>query len=399
MLVGVIGKTNIGKSTLFKALTLADVEISNRPFVTIKPNHGTGYIKIKCVDSDFKIKCDPKHGYCEHGFRFVPVELLDVAGLVPGAHEGKGLGNQFLDDLRQADAFIHVIDISGSTNDQGETVPPGSYDPANDIKFFEHELDMWYYSIFQKIWKKFTYQTNQEKEDMVKAIVKQFSGLKVDEDDVKRALKKLNLQSKKLIGWSEKELKNFAIELRKSTKQMIIAANKIDVKGAYENFERIKKEFSQYTIIPCSAECELALREASRTKLIDYVPGEKGFRILQEDKLTEKQKRALEFIKNNVLEKYNTTGVQDVLNKAVFELLNYIAVYPVENESRLTDSRNNVLPDVILVLKGSKPIDLAYKIHTDIGNKFNCAIDIRTKKRLGKDYILKNKDIIKINTS
>src|SRR3989338_977131 len=115
MLIGVVGKPSTGKSTFFKASTLADVEIANYPFTTIKPNRAVVFVKIECVDKEFGKQCSPRIGYCVNGKRFVAVELLDVAGLVPGAHEGKGLGNQFLNDLNQADALIHIVDISGST--------------------------------------------------------------------------------------------------------------------------------------------------------------------------------------------------------------------------------------------------------------------------------------------
>ena len=127
MIIGVVGKANVGKSTFFKAATLAEVEIGNYPFVTIKANSGVGYVKVKCVDQEFGVQCDPRKGYCKNGIRFVPVELIDVAGLVPGAHEGKGMGNQFLDDIRQADVLIHVIDGSGGTNEKGERYQCGTY--------------------------------------------------------------------------------------------------------------------------------------------------------------------------------------------------------------------------------------------------------------------------------
>ncbi|MBD3204251.1 redox-regulated ATPase YchF [Candidatus Woesearchaeota archaeon] len=399
MLVGIVGKPSVGKSTFFKAMTLADVAIASYPFTTIDPNRGFAHVKIKCADNELNTCCNPKTGYCEKGYRFIPVELLDVAGLVPDAHKGKGRGNQFLDELRQADAFIHVVDISGSTNVQGETVPKGNYDPADDIRFLENELDMWYYSIFQKVWKKFSYQTNQKKQNVVTSIVDQFTGLKVTETNVKQVLKSAGLENKNILDWQEKDLKKFTQNLRKTTKKMIIAANKIDMPGAYENYEKIKKGFPDYIIVPCSAECELALKEASKNGLINYVSGEDDFKIIKPDKLNEKQIQALTFIKNNILKKYKSTGVQDVLNIAVFNLLDYIAVYPVENENKLTDSKGNVLPDVMLVKKDSTPEDLAFKIHSDIGNKFNCAISAKTKKRLSKEYKLQNKDIIKIMTS
>lgn len=394
MLIGVVGKTNTGKSTFFKALTLAEVEISNRPFVTIKPNHGMGYVKVECVEEEFNVKCKPKEGYCLNGYRFVPVELLDVAGLIPDAHKGAGLGNQFLDDLRQADLLIHVIDVSGSTNEKGELVDPLSYYPGNDIKFLEHELDMWYLSILKKGWEKFARQVKQENLDIKRALAKQLSGLRVTEELVQYCIKKLNLVHDPT-SWSEEDLFNLASELRKLTKPMIIAANKIDVQGSKAYLDKLMDDFKDYFIVPCSAESELALREATKHDLIRYIPGEDKFEILEKEKLSEKQLQALDFIKKNVLEKYNNTGVQEILDKAVFELLKCIAVFPVAT-NRLTDKDGNILPDCYLVPNGITAAEFAYKVHTDIGENFVKGVDLRTKNIVGKDHILKHRDVIEI---
>ncbi len=397
MLIGVVGKTNTGKSTFFKAATLAEVEIFNRPFVTIKPNHGCGFVKVECVEKEFNTKCQPKLGYCSECYRFVPIDLLDVAGLVPGAHKGEGLGTQFLDDLRQADAFIHVIDISGATNEKGETVPALSYDPANDIEFLEIEIDMWFFGLLKKNWEKFAKKTQQEKAKVVEAITKQFSGLKVTEDMVKDTTNKLNLNQKQVIEWTDEDLKQFASELRKTSKKMIIAANKIDVKGSDQNLERLKKQFPDYIIVPCSAESELALREATKKELIKYIPGQKEFKIIDESNLNQKQKIALEFIQKNVLDKYGSTGVQEVLNKAVFNLLGHIAVFPVAT-SKLTDKDGNTLPDCFLVPKNTNPQQFAYRVHTEIGDNFIKAINIKTKLPIAKDAYLNNRDVVEIMT-
>jgi hypothetical protein len=399
MIIGLVGKSNTGKSTFFKAATLAEVEIANYPFTTIEKNEGITFVKIDCVDKDLNVKCQPKYGFCLNNKRFVPVQLIDVAGLVPEAHLGKGRGNQFLNDLNQADVLIHIVDISGSTNEKGEPTAALSYDPTNDIKFLEVELDMWYFQIIEKGWARFVKQIIQEKKDICKALGKQLSALKVTEDVVERVVNELNLNKEKPNEWCYEDLKQIAIKLRKRTKPMIIACNKIDVKGAEENFYRLKEQFKDNLLIACSAESELALREAAKHELIKYVPGGDSFEILKKEELNEKQLNALDFIKNNILNKLGNTGVQQVLDKAVFELLKYIAVYPVENENKLTDIEGRVLPDVYLLKDGSTALDLAYKIHTDIGNKFSCAIDARTKKRLSKEYILKNRDVLKIITN
>lgn len=390
MLIGVVGKPSVGKSTFFKSCTLAEVEIASYPFTTIKPNRAFGFVRIECVDKEFNKQCNPRMGFCLDHNRFVPVELLDVAGLVEGAHEGKGLGNQFLDDLRQADVLIHVVDISGSTNEKGESVPALSYDPCNDIKFLEYELDMWILGLVKKGWDKFVRQQSVEKLELHKAIVKQLSGLGVTEDIAGEVLKKFSVDIK---NWGDNELMLLSKEIRRKTKPMIIVANKIDIAGAEKNLENMKKKFPYCLIIPCSADSELALREAAKVNLISYIPGNKKFEI--KGKLSDKQRKALEFIQKNVLDDFGSTGVQDVLNKAVFGLLKYIAVFP-GGLNNLTDSQGRVLPDCFLLKDGSTALDFAFKLHTDFGKNFIRAIDVKKRLTVGKDYKLKHRDVIEI---
>jgi len=392
MIIGVVGKPNVGKSTFFKASTLAEVEIANYPFATIKPNSAVGYVKIECVDKDFEAQCNPRTGFCLNHKRFVPVQMIDVAGLVPGAHEGLGMGNQFLDDLRQADALIHVIDVAGTTNEKGEPVEALSYNPSEDIKFLEIELDMWYYQILKKGWEKFARLLQQTKNDISKSLAKQLSGLKVTEDMVKDSLKKLEF-AEDITKWSEENLKLLATELRKLTKPMIIAANKIDIPGAKENLERIKQEFPEYIIMPCSSESELALKEATKHNLINYIPGENTFNI--KENLNEIQTKALEFIQKNILDVFGSTGVQNVVNKSVLELLGYIAIFP-GGVNKLTDSEGNVLPDCFFLPPNSTALDFAYRLHSDFGDHFIRAIDVKTKQTVGKEHKLKHRDVVEI---
>ncbi len=403
MLIGLVGKPSAGKSTFFKASTLSEIEIASYPFTTIKANRGVGYVKVECIESEFSKKCNPAHGFCIQGNRFVPVELMDVAGLVPGASEGKGLGNQFLDDLRQADAFIHIVDISGKTDSVGK--PSENHNPEQDVEFLENELNRWYFNILIKVWKNFSKQAETEgKADgggFAKAVAKQFSGLKVKEEHVKGILRNLEFKEKP-VRWKEEQVLDFASKLRKVSKPTIIVANKIDIPGAEENYKKIKERFEKegFLVIPCSADSELALREASKTGLIDYIPGENSFEITKEGKreLNGKQKEALESIKKNVLQRFEFgTGVQKVLNSAVFGLLNYIAVFPA-SATKLEDSKGRVLPDCFLLPKGSTALDFAYFLHTDFGDNFIKAVDARTKRALGKDYELKHRDALEIMT-
>jgi len=396
MLLGIVGKPNVGKSTFFKAITLADVEIANYPFATIKPNSGVAYVKIKDVAQELGKAANPREGYVQGPFRFVPIQVIDVAGLVPGASEGKGMGNQFLDDLRQADALIHVIDISGSTNEKGESVEPGSYDPKEDIKFLAEELDLWYLGILDKGWSRFARQVQQEKTKIEVALAKQLSGLKVNEEHIEQAIKNTGIDAEKPQDWTPEQLRMLATDLRKQTKPMIIAANKFDTVSGRENYTKIKAEFPNIPLIPVSAESELALREASKASLIDYIPQEKSFNILKAEKLTDRQLAALQFIKEKVMgESDFGTGVQEVLNLAIFSLLKMIAVHP-GGASKLEDKDGNTLPDCFLMKDGTTALEFAYKLHTDLGKNFIRAIDVKSKKTVGKDHLLKHLDIIEI---
>jgi len=397
MLVGLVGKPSAGKSTFFRAATLAEAEIANYPFTTIKPNSGVGYVKIECVDKEFGKQCNPRTGFCLKGTRFVPMQVLDVAGLVPEAHLGKGRGNQFLDDLRQADVLIHVVDVSGSLNALGEPVDTGSYDPAKDIEFLEVELDMWYLGIITKGWEKFARTIQQEGTQAHRALGKQLSGLGVTEEMVEEALNKLQLPAR-VVEWKDPDLMRLATELRKRTKPMIIAANKVDVRGAKENYERLVKQFPHYRIIPCSAESELALREAAKAGLIEYVAGEDHFEILHPDRLNENQMKALQFIKDSILAKHGGTGVQHVLDHAILDILKYIAIFP-GGVNKLEDQYGNCLPDCFLLKEGSTALDFAYKLHTDFGKNFIRAIDVKTKRTVGKEYVLKHRDVVEIVSS
>jgi len=380
MIVGLVGKPSSGKSSLFKAATLIDVKITGVPFCTIEPNVGVAYVITDCVCKEFNVKCSPKHGYCKNGKRFVPVRLMDVAGLVPGAHAGRGLGNQFLDDLRQASVLIHTVDCSGLTDEEGKATV--GHDPAFDIDFLEKEIDLWFAGMIKKAIQKFERKIKtSSRADLIQILTQQLSGLEVKKEHIQQALEKSSIT----------DIENFAKSLRKISKPILIAANKIDLKQAQENFEKLKDKYEY--IIPTSAEAEIALKKAAEKEFIDYLPGD-GFEV--KGTLDEKQKKALEFIKKEVIEKYGSTGVQGCLNKAVFELLDYIAVYPVADSNKLTDKDGNVLPDVFLVPKGATVKELAFKVHTDIGEKFICGIDARTKRKLSSDYQLKNNDVVEI---
>jgi hypothetical protein len=392
MQIGVVGKPNVGKSTFFSALTLMSVEIQNYPFTTIESNKGTGFVRVECPEKEFNVKCHPRTGYCVNGKRFVSVELIDVAGLVPGASEGKGLGNKFLDDLRKADALIHVIDLAGETNEKGELTAKGSFNPAEDIIFLEKEIELWFLGIIKKNWPKFSKVSVKEKNKKLELMAQNLSGIGANALQIDKAVSKLNLWEKNFSEWSEEDFENFAKEVRKESKPMIIAANKADIASEKEVI-KLKEKFPEKIIVACSAIAELTLKKAAKEKRIHYIPGEKEFKKLAE--LNEKQEEGLNYIQKNVLEKFGSTGVQEILDKAVFELLKFIPVFPVATK-KLTDSDGRILPDCVLMPLNSTALDLAFRLHSDIGENFIRAVNLKSNQIIGKEYKLKRGDVIEI---
>lgn len=393
MQVGIVGKPNAGKSTFFSAATLTVVPIANYPFTTIRPNKGISYLRTKCVCKDLGVQDQPRNSRCIDGERFIPVELIDCPGLVPGASTGKGLGNQFLDDLRKADALIHVIDTSGSTDSEGKPVPAGSHDPRDDVSFLETELEAWIYGILAKDWDKIARKTGLTAEELAQSIAERLSGLGLRKFQVEEGLKMAGLDLKPA-RWSREEMMSLVGLLRRASKPMLLAANKIDLPSSKGNVPLLTATGNP--TIPASAEAELALRRAAEKGLISYKPGDPDFSPGASVKLSLQQEAALEVIRKQVLAPNGATGVQECINSAFFKLLNMIVVYPVEDPERMTDHSGNVLPDAILIQKGSTLKDLALRIHTDLGEHILYGVNARSGMRLGESYVLNHGDIVSI---
>ncbi len=395
MEIGVVGKPNVGKSTFFSATTLAPAGIANYPFTTIEPNKGVTYVRAKCPHAEFKTTCMPRNSKCENGTRFIPVEMIDVAGLVPDAHNGKGQGVKFLDDLRRASALIHVIDASGSTDLNGNIVEVGSHDPLDDIKFLETEIAYWIRDILGRGFEKLAKKCESEGGKIETILLERFTGLGMTEKEMALAVKNAGLDSRPS-KWTEDDLLRLAESIRKISKPMIIAANKADI-APEENLKKLESyaKSENYMLITTSAESEFALRRAQKAGLIDYLPGDGDFKVREPSKLSQKQVAALEKIRT-FLKKNGGTGVQKCIEHAVFRMLDLIVVYPVEDEGKLTDKDGRVLPDAFLLKRGSVAKDLAYKVHTDLGKNFIRAINARTRRVIGAEYELVDGDVIKI---
>lgn len=394
--IGIIGKTNAGKTTLFNAATLLDAQISNYPFTTKKPNIGTAFVCDICVHQELGLDDNPQNSTCIDGWRYAPIRLIDVPGLVKDAWTGRGLGNQFLSALGQADALIHVVDASGSIDSEGQITQPGSGNPVQDAMDIEFELNRWIADIIERNHESILHQTASL--SLEEAMSQNLSSLKVKSNHIKKALNQTNLYKISFRDWTFDQILSFSAALIPIIKPTLIVANKMDILTSEKYFEMLTNYYGQKLVAACSAKSELILRRAQSLGLVQYTPGQEIFKIVPDADLNPGQQAALSYIQNRVFNKYFNTGIQQALNIVVFKLLKTNMIYPVADENNYMDHNKNVLPDVHLLPKGSTPVDLARQVHTRLAENYLLAIDAKTGIRLPKDHILNHKDVIKIIT-
>ena len=393
--IGLIGKTNTGKTTFFNSATLSSEEISSYPFTTKKPVTGTAHAVTLCVHPEFKIQDNPNNSKCVEGWRYIPIKLIDLPGLIKDAWKGKGLGNQFLSIAAQSDVLLHVVDASGGIDSTGKITEVGTGDPISDFADIEEELIMWYHKILEgnrdKVSKLIRTGT-----DISDAITDLYRGIGVTTTHVKETLRATGLEEKDFDDFDNADSKKFASYLRKSSKPTLIVANKIDVEGADKNFSRLRERYNDLIVIPVSGDSEFSLRRAEQKGLIKYSPGSEQFEIIKSDELNEKQTNALKFIQKGIMGEYMRTGVQFAINVAVFKLLKMNSIYPVANEKNLSDKKGRVLPDLLLLKNGATIKDLAKEIHSDLTKGLLYGKDLRYNLRLPIDYQLRDRDVVSI---
>ncbi len=364
------------------------------PFTTIEPNRGVAAVRAPCPHTERGTPCTPGNAKCVEGTRWVPVSLIDVPGLVPGAHEGKGLGHKFLDDLRAADGFIQVVDLSGATDAEGRLAPPGSQDPSEEVQWLEEELVDWVTEILGRDFERSARSVELEGKKVEEFLQHRLTGLAVGPTALAAALRASPVDRAHPSHWTEAERRALARALLRASKPRLIAANKCDRSDA-AHLETLAGRVDDLPVVPTAADAELTLRRAARAGLVEYKPGDPSFSVRDPARLSPAQAKALEALRT-ILAHWGGTGVQTSLERLVFDRLHQIVIYPVEDETHWTDTRGRVLPDALLVPADTPARAVAYRVHTDLGEHFIRAIDGRTHRAIGADQHLAPNAVVRI---
>ncbi|HEV2166063.1 MAG TPA: YchF-related putative GTPase, partial [Thermoplasmata archaeon] len=364
------------------------------PFTTTVPNRGVAAVRVPCPHSEKGAPCEPGNAKCVDGTRWVPINLVDVPGLVPGAHEGKGLGHKFLDDLRPASGFLHVVDASGGTNPEGEIVAPGTFDPSEEVQWLERELVAWVTEILSRDFAKNVRSVELEGAKLEEFLQDRLTGLSITPAEVSAALRAVPVDRGRPSTWSASDREALSKALLRASKPRLVSANKCD-RSTPDQVAQLAERSEPFPVVPTCAEAELTLRRAARAHLVSYRPGDASFEVAQGAELNERQTHALSEIRT-VLKRWGSTGVQAALERLVFGELHQIAVFPVEDETRWTDSRDRRLPDVLLVPAGTTAHAVAFRVHSELGENFIRAVDGRTHRALSAEHPLSDGAVVRI---
>lgn len=421
--IGLVGKPNVGKSTFFSAATLAQVDIANYPFCTIDPNVGVAFVeaRLPCPCGELREKlvaegrlnassenderkgslCQPRTGSCVSHRRFVPVSLVDVAGLVPGASEGRGRGNAFLADLANCDVLIQVVDAAGSTDLEGQfngaaTSTEAAVESVRaEIEFLEHELDAWIGGLLEDGWNRGVRRVQAEGEKgLTSFVTERLSGLGATASRVGQGMLAFNQRhqtEQQPWDWPPSSLHLLGQCMREQLFPIVYAANKMDIAPP-----GVLEAFPDRTMVACMSDMELALRRAATAGLVHYQSGDSTFDVNGTAELNDAQSKALTHMKKR-LEGAGGTGIARLLDEVLFDQLEHIVVYPVQDETHWVDGDGKVLPDALVVPSGFHAKALAGRVHTDLEAGFIRGVDGRTRRVVGADHELGDGDVLKIH--
>ena len=398
------------------------MDIANYPFCTIDPNVGVAFprARLPCPCGELRARlieegrfeepgddrggaiCSPRTGTCQGFERQVPVALVDVAGLVPGASEGRGRGNAFLADLAGCDALIQVVDGAAATDVEGNPIAPAS-DPsaaaasiAHEVTFLTTELEQWIAGVLADGWSRGVRRVQAEGERGLQGfLVERLSGLGATNALIGSALDALRHGGHDLgqpWTWGDEEMGTLAKALRRGLFPLHVAVNKLDMAPA-----GVMDHLSlEVPATACLADMELALRRADAAGLIRYRTGDVDFFVSEDAPLSDAQRAALERMRG-ALSRSGGTGIEALLDAVVFDTLDRIVVYPVQDEGRWVDGDGRVLPDALVVPAGISAKAVAGRVHTDLESGFIRGVDGRTRRVVGAEHELEDGDVLKIH--